>query len=329
MDARRFDVLTRTLSSLDTRRRLLGALAALPLAGGLVTLLEPEDAEARKRRERRKDRHRRRRDKARGKRRTKHRRGCKPKSQAKVCAGRCGLIQNRQTCGKPVDCGSCACTPPCGECLTCQAGPTTPGTCVPDPAQVGAACGSAGQVCQPQGTCACEAGSCANPTPVCAQGTCVACSATQPCPSGCCDDATGTCVADCPGCLSCVGGVCAASTAKDGACCGIGQQCAAGVCTTVATASLAACEGQCKSDSDLGPITAAVCGVEVPCPPCTECAALGCSASFRITNGPRGTGSYCRDGSTGDSCGSDSICTTAGTYCASPNTDCYPICTGV
>jgi hypothetical protein len=34
MDARRFDVLTRTLSSPDTRRRLLGALPGLPLLCG-------------------------------------------------------------------------------------------------------------------------------------------------------------------------------------------------------------------------------------------------------------------------------------------------------
>jgi hypothetical protein len=29
-----------------------------------------------------------------------------------VCAGTCGLVKNRQTCGKSVDCGSCACDHP-------------------------------------------------------------------------------------------------------------------------------------------------------------------------------------------------------------------------
>lgn len=46
MDARHFDSLTRWLSADGSRRGLLGALAALPLAGGLLGILAPEDAAA-------------------------------------------------------------------------------------------------------------------------------------------------------------------------------------------------------------------------------------------------------------------------------------------
>jgi hypothetical protein len=140
MDARRFDVLTRTLSSPDTRRRVLGVLASAPLLGGLVTFLDQDEAEGRKRRERRKDRHRRRKGKADSKRR---KRRCKPKRKAKVCAGRCGVVKNRKTCGKRIDCGPCDCDPPCGECFTCQGNGDAPGTCVP---RTGAPCGQ--QTCK-------------------------------------------------------------------------------------------------------------------------------------------------------------------------------------
>jgi hypothetical protein len=114
LDAARFDTLARILSRPGSRRRALGLLAALPAAGGLLALVRPDDAEGKTRRERRKDRHRKRKDKARGKRRRKqNRRACKPKKQEVVCAGRCGEVKNKQTCGKRVDCGPCECNPPC------------------------------------------------------------------------------------------------------------------------------------------------------------------------------------------------------------------------
>ena len=45
MDAERFDTLTKTLSMPRTRRRLVGLLAVLPIAGGLVTVLDEEHAQ--------------------------------------------------------------------------------------------------------------------------------------------------------------------------------------------------------------------------------------------------------------------------------------------
>jgi hypothetical protein len=195
-----FDSLTRALSDLSSRRRLLGVLAATPLAGGLLALQDAEDAAAKARRRRRKQRHKKRKNPGNRK------KGCTPKSRATVCAGTCGTVKNRQTCGKMVDCGSCACSPACGVCFTCQGGPNTPGTCVVDPAQQGDSCGSAGQVCQPDGSCACipitqcPAGkicgtvpdgcggevacpvTCANPTPVCSNDNiCVPCTGHAQC----------------------------------------------------------------------------------------------------------------------------------------------------
>ncbi|MDQ2655481.1 MAG: hypothetical protein M3Z20_20825, partial [Chloroflexota bacterium] len=195
MDARHFDTLTRVLSLPDSRRRLLGLLAALPLLGSLLAWLAPEESAAKDRRRRRKGRQKKRRGKATGKRqRQRNKRACKPKGKAVVCAGTCGTVKSRQTCGKRVDCGSCACEPSCAPCFTCQAATNTPGTCVPDPEQVGEPCGSPGQVCANDRTCVCTATSC----PACEEcgtdGVCTGC-------SGCCDGET--CVAACPVCTLC------------------------------------------------------------------------------------------------------------------------------
>jgi hypothetical protein len=59
MDARHFDALTRTLAETGTRRGLFGLLAGLPLIGGLLSRLDPieADAQGRRRRRRRKARH--------------------------------------------------------------------------------------------------------------------------------------------------------------------------------------------------------------------------------------------------------------------------------
>lgn len=122
MDLNRLDAVTRTLACAGSRRTLLGALVALPVAGRLRDLLTAEDADAKERR-RRKQRHKRR----------KHpggrKKGCTPKSKATVCAGQCGPVKSRQTCGKTVDCGSCSCPTPCDPCFLCQAGPNLPGVC--------------------------------------------------------------------------------------------------------------------------------------------------------------------------------------------------------
>jgi hypothetical protein len=119
VDATHFDTLTRMFFGPETRRRLLGTLVGAPVLGGLLAVLDPEDAEGKKRRSRRKDRHRRRKEKADSKRR---KRRCKPKRKAKVCAGKCGTVKNRKTCGKRIDCGPCDCDPPCGAGTICCGG---------------------------------------------------------------------------------------------------------------------------------------------------------------------------------------------------------------
>ncbi|MCA9877205.1 MAG: hypothetical protein KC442_05475 [Thermomicrobiales bacterium] len=98
MDANHFDALTRCLTSGGPRRRVLRLLAATPVVGGALALL-PGDALAKDRRRRRKLRHKRRHNAGgrQGKR-------CRKKSTATVCAGQCGLVKNRKSCGKSVDC---------------------------------------------------------------------------------------------------------------------------------------------------------------------------------------------------------------------------------
>jgi hypothetical protein len=107
MDTRAFAAQTRAPLIANSRRRLLALLATLPLFGGIASLLLAEDGLAKDRRRRRKQRHRRR------KKPGTRKRGCKPKSRAKVCAGECGRVKNRKTCGKTVNCAACACNPAC------------------------------------------------------------------------------------------------------------------------------------------------------------------------------------------------------------------------
>lgn len=155
MDAQHFATLLRTLMPGSSRRRLLGALGTLPLLGGSLTQLGVEDAAAgRKQR-------------------------CKAKSRAVVCAGTCGTVKNKQTCGKSFDCGPCACDPACGACSVCD---PTSRTCVADAAQAGLVCGSAGQTCDSAGMCGCTCEECP-PERQCAEGCCAP---HQRCSSGTC-----------------------------------------------------------------------------------------------------------------------------------------------
>src|SRR5688500_14760044 len=109
MDDRHFDTLTLVFTGGDSRRRLLGLLATLPILGGLLGILSPEETDAKGRRKRRKKRHkhgnRRRRAHGRGKKK------CRAESAAQTCAGKCGSVTNN--CQKSVDCGSCLCNPRC------------------------------------------------------------------------------------------------------------------------------------------------------------------------------------------------------------------------
>src|SRR5262245_58700642 len=60
------------------------------------------------------------------KRRRKGKRKCHPKPATVTCAGRCATVVDN--CGAQVDCGPCACTPPCPLCQTCDA---ASGQCMP------------------------------------------------------------------------------------------------------------------------------------------------------------------------------------------------------
>lgn len=88
------------MSTVRERRALLGVFAALPVLGGLLNLDFSEYADAKDRRRRRKQRHKRRHG---GGRRNN---GCRRKSLAKICAGRCGTVKSKKSCGKRVDCGT-------------------------------------------------------------------------------------------------------------------------------------------------------------------------------------------------------------------------------
>lgn len=313
MDARYFDALTQGLSRANSRRRLLGLLAALPLLGGLLGALDGTGSLAKERRRRRKQRRARRKGKRVSQR---HRHAaCTPQSRARVCAGKCGPVRGKQTCGKTVDCGSCDCPTPCGECFVCQSSPNAFGTCVIDAAQAGDACGSDGHVCQADGACACDSGSCANPTPICQDGTCVACSGdghclsatsgttpicaagscvacsqSQPCPAGQCCQADGSCGTGCPVCQRCEGGLCAPDPSLQHSCsgpCPAGEWCDAGACASIqATVTIPDCQSLCGSSTE-------VCGMTVTCPDCTQCnRQTGCGYNG-FQAGPLGPGLYC------------------------------------
>lgn len=185
MDAKHFDRLARALGASQPRRGLLGWL--LFLLSGLLASLPSTAVDGKGRRKRRKKPHHHQKRKRQAERRRKQRRKCRAKPRAVTCAGRCGIVRDK--CKKRVDCGSCACDPPCPVCQTCDALAVA---CAPDPAQQGQPCGAAGQVCQPNGTCACVPATCAaqacGPTPDVCGGTheCGPCPECQRCEAGLC-----------------------------------------------------------------------------------------------------------------------------------------------
>lgn len=122
MDADRLDRLARALSQTEPRRRVLGLLAALPLAAGLADEAVPAEPDAaaapRGQRARRQD------GAASGATAPSGRAGCQAKA-AQVCAGRCGSLRYR--CNgrrKTAACGSCGggqvCERAGGTCEACD-----------------------------------------------------------------------------------------------------------------------------------------------------------------------------------------------------------------
>lgn len=221
MDAERFDRIVMHMGGRGSRRGMLGLLATLPLLGGLFALLEADDLDAQGRRKRRKKRHKH----GKGRRRKHKKSKCKPHARTRTCAGKCGPVKNN--CKKTVDCGSCECEPSCDECFVCN---EKTRTCGADPAQQGDPCGSTGQVCQADGSCACDADSCPAGR-VCVDGSCVPDPGTCAAGQNLCHDGVAPC-GDHPGC-QCV------TTTSSATFCGMGS----------ATCS------DCSSDEDCTAVT--------------------------------------------------------------------------
>ena len=165
-----------------SRRGLLSLLAGLPLAGSLATRLSDEaDAAGRRKRHKKRHKHRPGNDKnnrnGKQKGKKKGKKQCTPKPVTVTCAGRCGTVVNN--CGAQVDCGSCACTPPCLVCQTCNA---ATGQCVP--LANGMACDDSNACTQ---TDTCQSGACVGSNPV------VCTPLTQCHDAGVCNPATGVC----------------------------------------------------------------------------------------------------------------------------------------
>jgi hypothetical protein len=388
MDPERFDRIAMRMGGGSSRRGMLGLLATLPVLGGLFALLEPDELAAKGRRKRRKKAHKH----GKGRRRKHKKPKCKP--HAKTCAGKCGPVKNN--CKKTVDCGSCACDPPCGTCEICTADfvcePCDPccddvccdqanavcraetgaccvpdskdqtchnqcgavvnncgisvdcgscacdppcevcficdeatTTCVVDPEQQGDPCGSTGQVCQADGTCACDADSCPVGR-VCVDGSCVpdpgTCTAGQdlcrdgvaPCGPGCqcvtttssatfCGIGLATC-SDCssdedctavtgPGsvCADYTGNFCSCRQTNRRACvapcgqCTNNAQCGVGIC----------CDGTCNIEC----CTTADCGANETCEE-GVCVCPGCRS--RINNRCEVGDAWAQCGADGDRC---------------------------
>ena len=309
MDDRLFDTLTRALSTPDSRRRLLGTLAALPVVGGLVAILDPDDAEGQGRRQRRKQRHKRRKNP--GNRKGKRKKPCKAESAARTCAGKCGSVTNN--CKQPVACGSCDCSPACAECFTCQGGSGAPGTCVPQ--EAGTSCGAA-TTCDsgtlfPQGSCDGD-GNCLSGVEVpcdpyqCDGNACAtSCASDGDCVAGSyCDG--GQCVGDLPDGETCVhGGQCTSGFCVDSVCCdtactGDCQACnnsgSVGICQCDCPAGTTECGGQCvdtHTDADH-------CGAcDTTCGSGQVCRSSACFTSCIEITGCFGTGQCPRGGTTG------------------------------
>jgi hypothetical protein len=327
MDLDRLDRLARSIATAGSRRSMLGLLAAVPVIGGLAGILAPEDAEAKDRRRRRKKRHKKR--KSSGKRK----KGCTPKSQAKVCAGRCGPVKSRQTCGKTIDCGSCDCSPACEECFTCQGAAGSPGSCVP--ATAGNPCGDA--TCEsgtlhPQGSCdgsgVCEPAapvSCAPYTQCDGNACATTCNGDGDCVAGSFCDA-GQCVGDLPLGETCADdGQCASGFCVDDVCCdsicnGACQACnlaVPGTCTTEANLTPCGggnvcCTGTCQECCGNGQCTnpaEPICVVGT-CMPCT-------------TSGQCGGGQVCCGGSCfAGICCADAECAPGGDDCVNNECQC-------
>ena len=157
MDDTSFDRLARRLERFTSRRGTFGMLAGAGVLSALSGVGLEVLAKGKKKKKKKKKK-------------------CKSESPAATCAGKCGSVKNN--CKKSVECDSC---PFCQRC-------SGAGVCEPDPDKLGDDCGSPGQICQTNGSCACNASSCALGTG-CINGACQECGDTdeQCCPGNTCD----------------------------------------------------------------------------------------------------------------------------------------------
>jgi hypothetical protein len=320
MEDTSFDQLAKTVGAGSRRTLVQRFVAALPVLGGLVALLDQGKVDAKGRRTRHKKPHHARNlsaeKKHKKKSRKKKRKKCKPQPLATTCAGTCGQVINN--CKKTVDCGSCACDPPCPACQVCDEEDLH---CVPDPDQQGDDCGAPGQVCHSDGSCACDASSCA-PCATCqGDGAC-----SDPCDgSGCCDGgacvdgtsdtACGTGGAACHSCTlpqTCGGG------GNDGVC-GCTPDCSGKVCGDDGCgATCGDCSGNatCEGGQCVDPYLE-ICGIAYEsCATSSDgCCVAGqdCCPEGLGENGCCGVGYP-----DGECCDSDGSCPPEGSYCCPP-----------
>jgi len=256
MDGTHFDALARSLSTAGSRRRALGGLlvSALGLLGS-----QTEKASAKKKKP------------------------CPPCKKRKK--GKCKAnLPDGTSCENGGSCLSGSCRPPAGPLDVTP----PPSTCSP---AICAGCCDAQGVCQPGNThLACGSGggpcaACANPKPVCFNNVCTTCqnnAPARPCPNGCCDGITGTCL---PGttrgscgavggaCQTCPWGVCANGVCTcDNTSCS-GNMCCDPVakrCQFLSSGSHLSCEGWCiPSSCGAGACGADCTNTEVCCSPLT------------------------------------------------------------
>lgn len=306
MDSKRFDALSRSLATSDTRRSILRLLSALPLPGALLTFGGAAEGARRHHKSRRHhanqhqrhrpDRHQRVQDQKKSRRKQKRKRQCTPESAAQTCAGECNKVTNN--CGAVIDCGSCDCDA-CSPCQICNA---TIGRCLPNPTFLGQDCGSPGQVCLANGTCACDDTSC--PAGQRCNGIVCVCDAIS-CPDGCCDS-TRTCRIDDGAACGTAGGVCVRCTGEcvDGACeCASGcpdcQSCnpATGRCVPIANGT--ACDdGDACTRTDTCQGGVCVGSNPVTCTALDQCHAVGvCNpATGTCSNPNKPNDTACNDG---------------------------------
>lgn len=249
MEARHVDALARALAFANTRRSLIGVLAALPTSGWLASR---DEAAARKSKRRKAQPAHQGHKPGVEKKKKRKKKTCRPESTAQTCAGRCGQVSNN--CGQAVACGSCACGAACPSCQTCDA---TTGRCVTNPAFTGLACGLPGQVCLGDGVCGCNDTSCADGQRC--NGIVCVCDAAS-CPDGCCDG-TRTCRVNeeaacgtgggicsrCPDCQVCSGGTCTSDTRQNRTTCQLPGGGGTGVCCNGAC-----CAGCCDANAEHG-----------------------------------------------------------------------------